>query len=379
MVDFGASSEHRILKESAASFIKKEHSFNRLRELKKDHLGYSREMWKKMAELGWLGVLYPEKYGGLGLSFSYAAVLLEEFGAGLLPEPFISSVLLGGNSVLRAGTESQKIDILKRIVSGDLMVTVAYLEDNGRYDVNFCTTTAVQTKDKFMVSGRKIFVMDGCSADKFIISARTSGDVSDTNGITLFIIPRKSEGLTITPLKTMDGRNSCIVELKEVIVSSESILGEPDKGYPILCDVIDEAAVGLCCEMIGGMRTVMDMTLNYLCQREQFGRPIGSFQALQHKAADMFISKELATSATYYAVASIESNTGEKAASASLAKAKCSVVYTEMCKMSVQMFGAIGFSNEADIGLFLKRSKVAETLFGDAEYHMKRYLNLQEY
>lgn len=378
-MDFELTSEHLLFRESVASFVKKEHSFNRLRALKGDPWGYSRDVWKKMAELGWMGLIYPEEYGGLGLDFTFVMVLLEEFGRGLLPEPWISTVLLGGNLVLAGGTEAQKEEIIPAIVAGDLFVTLVYLEDGGRYDLNFCATSARQKNGGFSISGRKIFVLDGCSADRFIVTARTSGDNSDTDGVTLFIVPRGAEGVEITPLKTMDGRNACILELKDVSVSESDTIGEQDGGYLLLTDIIDQATAGVCAEMVGGMNASLEMTVRHLSERVQFGRPIGSFQTLQHKAADMFIQKELATSATYYAVASIDEKTEERSLAVSTAKAKCSSAYLEVTKTAIQLFGAMGFTNEADIGFFLKRARVTEVLFGDTDHHLARVATMKGY
>jgi len=377
-MDFELTSEHLMLKESAASFVKKDHSFKRLRELKDDEWGYSKEVWGKMAELGWMALIYPEQYDGLELEFSFSVGLLEEFGKGLLPEPWISTVLLAGNAVMMSGTEDQKQKILPQIASGDLMMTVAYLEDGGLYDVNFCSTNAEQKGDGHTLNGKKIFVLDGCSADKYIVSARTSGSVSDNDGITLFLIPRDAEGLKIIPLKRMDGGNACILELNDVAVGEGDIIGEKGGGYPVLADVIDQATAGLCIELVGGMNATLNMTVEYLTERMQFGKPIGTFQALQHKAADMFIQKELATSSAYYAIASMDEKTEDRAMAVSLAKAKCSAAFMDITKTAIQLFGAIGFTTEADIGFFLKRAKVTETLFGDVDYHLERYTALRD-
>ena len=378
-MDFELTSEHLLFRESVASFVKKEHSFNRLRALKDDPWGYSKDVWKKMAELGWMGLIYPEDYGGLGLDFTFVMVLLEEFGRGLLPEPWISTVLLGGNLVLAGGTETQKEEIIPAIVAGDLFVTLAYLEDGGRYDLNFCATSARQKNGGFSLSGRKIFVLDGCSADMFIVTARTSEAISDADGLTLFIVPRGASGVEITPLKTMDERNACILDLKDVPVSESDIIGKQDGGYTLFTDIIDQATGGVCAEMVGGMNVSLEMTVRHLSERVQFGRPIGSFQALQHKAADMFIQKELATSAVYYAIASIDEKTEERSLAVSTAKAKCASAYLEVTKTAMQLFGAMGFTNEADIGFFLKRAKVTEVLFGDTDYHLERVATMKGY
>jgi len=378
-MDFELTKEHLMIKDSAAHFLKKEHSFERLRELKGDSLGFSKKIWKKMADLGWMELIFPEEYGGYGYDLSFAMVLLEEFGKVLLPEPWLSTALLGGKLVLLGGTEVQKKEIIPAICSGDLLMTIAYLEDGGRYDVNFCETTAKGNGSGFSISGKKIFVMDGGIVDKFIISARTSGAVADNNGITLFLISKNTPGLKITPVKTMDGGNACILEMNDVSVADTDIIGEMDSGYPLLSEVVDESTAVLCAEMVGGMEAVISQTVWHISNRIQFGRPIGSFQALQHKAADMFIQKELAMSSVYFAVASIVGGSDEKSSAVSIAKAKCSSAYIMIAKIAVQMFGAYGFTNEADIGFYLRRAKVAEILFGDAGHHIKRYAALNKY
>ncbi|MDY6881162.1 MAG: acyl-CoA dehydrogenase family protein [Desulfatiglans sp.] len=374
-MDFELTSENLMLKESAASFVKKDHSFERLRELKNDQWGYSKDVWQKMAELGWMGLTYPEEYGGLELDFSYVLVLQEEFGKGVLPEPWLSTVLLSGGLVLSGGTESQKEQILPEIVSGDLMMSLAYLEEDGLFEINHCSTAATKKEGDFSISGKKVFVMDGCSADKFIVTARTSGSLSDSGGITLFLVPKEADGMRVTPLKTIDGRNACILEFNDVTVPAESIIGEPDSGFQILSNSINKATAGVCAEMIGGMQACLDLTVEYISERMQFNKPIGSFQALQHKAADMFIQKELATSATYYAIASVVEGVEDQdmGLAVSVAKAKCSSSYMDITKTAIQLFGAIGFTSEADVGFFLKRALATKVLFGDVDYHLNRY------
>ncbi len=379
LMDLELTKEHKMLRESVAHFIKKENPFDRVRELKKDPLGYTKKIWKKMARLDWMGLIFPEEFGGSGMDFSYVMVLLEEFGKGLLPEPWISTVLLGGNLVLMGGSDEQKEEILPLICEGKLFMALAYLEDGGGYDTRYCTTRAVKNDQGFSISGKKIFVTDGCAADKFIISARTSKGISDGEGITLFILPEKAEGLKITPLKTMDGRNAAIFDLDNVQVSCDDIIGIQDKGHSILAEAVDQATIGLCAEMAGGMETALNITVRHLTDRIQFGKPIGSFQATQHKAADMFIQKELALSSVYYATASIAENIKGKRQVISTAKAKCSSAYLDITKTAVQLHGAFGFTNESDISLFIKRAKVTDVLFGDAGYHQKRYASLMGY
>ena len=378
-MDFELTSEHLMLKESAASFVKKEHSFERLRELRNDPLGYTDDVYKKMAELGWMSLIYPEEYGGLGLDFSFALGLLEEFGRGLLPEPWLSTVMLGGNLVLMGGSESQKEEILPEIASGDLKMTAAYLEDDGMYELNFCSVSATKNGEGFSISGKKIFVLDGCSADKFIVTTRTSGSVTDKEGITLFIVPRDAAGLEIKPVKTMDGRNACMLEFKDVSVPESAMLGELDHGLPVFSEVMDQATAAICAEMVGGMSAAIDITCEYISERVQFGKAIGTFQALQHKAADMFIQKELAASTMYYAFASIEEKTEDRAMAVSVAKAKCSAAYLDVTKTAFQLCGAIAFTREADIGFFVMRAEVAGIFFGDTGYHLDRYATLKGY
>lgn len=374
-MDLEITREHLMLQNSARDFIKKEHSFDRLRELKKESpLKYSRKVWKKMAKLDWLGLIYPEEYNGAQMDLSYAMALLEEFGRGMLPEPWISTVLLGGNLILSGGSAEQKKKILPAIASGKLFMTLAYLEEGGRYDPNFCAAGTKKSGKKISITGKKIFVLDGSAADKFVVSARTSGPVDDKEGITLFIIDKNADGVIITPVKTMDGRNAATIDLNGVSVTEGDVIGEVDHGYNLMSDAIDQATAGLCAEMIGGMKATLNLTVRHLSDRIQFGKHLGSFQALQHKSADMLINQELAISAVYYAMASMVEKSDERVSAVSIAKAKCSQAYMENTKIAIQLFGAFGFTNEADIGFFFKRAKVAEILFGDCDYHYDRYL-----
>ena len=363
-MDLEITREHLMLQDSARDFIKKEHSFDRLRELKKESpLKYSRKVWKKMAKLDWLGLIYPEEYNGAQMDLSYAMALLEEFGRGMLPEPWISTVLLGGNLILSGGSQEQKKKNLPAIASGKLLMTLAYLEEGGRYDPNFCAVSAKKSGKEFSITGKKIFVLDGSAADKFVVSARTSGAVDAGDGITLFIIDKNADKVIITSVKTMDGRNAATIDLNEVCVTESDVIGEVDHGYNLMSDAIDQATAGLCAEMIGGMKATLNLTVRHLSDRIQFGKHLGSFQALQHKSADMLINQELAISAVYYAMASMVENSDEKVSAVSIAKAKCSQAYMENTKTAIQLFGAFGFTNEADIGFFFKRAKVAEILF----------------
>jgi len=378
-MDLELTKEHLMLQESVSYFVKKEHSFDRLRELKEDDLGYSKKIWKKMVKLGWTELLVPEKYGGQELGLDYVMVLLEEFGKVIVPEPFISTVVLGGNLVNMGGSDMQKKEILSAIAAGKLFIALAYLEENGRFDACYCETTAKKNEDGFLLSGKKIFVLDGIGADKYIVSARTKGSVSSKDGITLFIIPADADGLKIKPIKTMDGKNASILEFDDVKVKDIDLLGEVDSGYQILSEALDQATACICAEMIGGMKATIDLTLQHISNRVQFGKPIGTFQVLQHKAADMFIQKELAVSATYYAMASMVEKSDTRSLAVSTAKAKCSAVYVDIAKAAVQMSGAFGYTNEADVGFFLKRAKVTEILFGDVSYHLDRCASLEGY
>ncbi len=375
------SEDQELLAKTAADFVADHSPVSRVRALRDsaDPEGFSRSLWKQMAELGWLGIPIPENYGGAGMGLSELAVVLEALGRTLAPEPFLSSVLLGGQALLLGGSEAAKRAWLPRLTAGDANLTLAYQEARSRYDLRRVATRAESGGSGWSLTGEKIQVLDGATADCLLVSARSVGDERDAHGISVFAVPRGAAGLTIEPQQRVDGRAAARVRLAGVSVGEGDVVGTLGEGGDLLERVVDRACVGLCAEMLGSMSEAFDRTLTYLRQREQFGAPIGSFQALKHRAAHQFIEIELCRSVTMAAARAVDAELDETPRLVSLAKARCSDTAMLVANESVQMHGGIGMTDEHDIGFYLKRARAAEVTFGDAAYHRDRWARLNGY
>ena len=373
--------DQELLAKTAADFVRAYSPVSRVRALRdaQDPVGFSRTLWKEMAELGWVGILIPEVYGGAGMGLAELAVVLEALGRTLAPEPFLSTVLLGGQLLTRAGSETQKQAWLPGIAAGDKILTVAYQEAHSRYDLHRIATKAEPQGEGWRLSGEKIQVLDGHTADGLIVSARTAGEQGHADGLTLFLVPQGAPGLTVTRQQRIDNRAVALVSLNGVRVDAESVVGAAGEGGQVLSQVVDRAMVGLCAEMLGGMSQIFDDTLAYLKTREQFGVLIGTFQALKHRAARIFMEIELARSTVMAAARAADTGDEELEALVSLAKARCSDTFMLAANEAIQMFGGIGMTDEYDAGFYLKRARVAEMAFGDAAWHRDRWAGLHGY
>ncbi len=373
--------DQELLAKTALDFGRAHSPVSRIRALRDAHdsVGFSRDLWQEMAKLGWTGILIPEEYGGASLGLADLAVVLEALGRNLAPEPFLSTVLLGGQLIPQAGSSEQKLTWLPGIASGDKILTVAYQEARSRYDLHRVTTQASAEGDDWRLSGEKIQVLDGQNADAFIVSARTAGGQSDQDGITLFLITPDTPGLTIRPQTRVDSRAAALVNLDGVKVGAASIVGTPGQGLPTLSHIVDLATVGLCAEMLGGMSQIFDDTLEYLKTREQFGVVIGSFQALKHRAAIVFMEIELCRSSVMAAANAADDGDADLALLVSLAKARCSDAFTLATNEGLQMHAGIGMTDEHDAGFYLKRARATEMTFGDAAWHRDRWARLRGY
>ena len=378
-MQFRLTEEQVLLRDSAAGFVRDHSSLKRIRALRdsKDADGFSRDLWKQMADLGWLGIVFPESQGGLGLGYKDLALVLEEFGKGLMPEPWLSTVLLGGGAVWRGGNDAQCAAVLPGVIAGDLLLALAYQEPQSRYDVTCVATRAEPNGNGWQLRGEKHLVLDGHVADRLVVSARTAGAERDREGVTLFLLDADAPGVVVTRQWTLDGRNAALVRLDAVPAARADVLGEVGHGADVLAGLVDRATTALCAEMLGGMEAAFAMTLEYLKTRQQFGVPIGSFQALKHRAAILFTEIELARSAVMAAAMAIDEAQPRAAEAVSVAKARCSDTFILVANEAVQMHGGIGMTDEHDIGFFLKRARAAEMTFGDAAFHRDRYAALQ--
>jgi len=373
--------DQELLAKTAADFAREHSPIARVRTLRdrRDATGFSRPLWKQMAELGWVGIPFPEAQGGAGMGLADLAVVLEQLGRRLAPEPFLSTVLLGGQALLLGGTAAQQQAWLPGIAAGEKLVTLAWQEARSRFDPFRIEAGARPEGEGFALSGEKIAVPDGQVADAIVVAARAGGVAGDEAGLALFLVPRGAAGLSIVPQTRIDHRNAALVRLDGVRVGRDAVVGEPGGGGALLARVLDRATAGLCAEMLGAMSQVFEDTVQYLKTRVQFGVPIGSFQALKHRAARVFMEIELARSATMAAVRAVDAGDPDLAKLVSLAKARCSDAFLLTANEAVQMFGGVGMTDEYDVGFFLKRARVAEMTFGDAAWHRERWARLAGY
>ena len=367
-MDFGFSEEQEMMRQSARQFLETECAMTYVRKMMDDDGGYSEEQWKKMADLGWMGLILPETYGGSGLNMVDLVVILEEMGRVVMPGPFYPTVILSGVAIDLGGTTAQKKRYLPEIAAGTLKATLAQVEESGRWDAEGIMLPAKKDGAGFVLSGTKLFVQDAHNANLLIVAARTSG--KGQRGVTLFLLDAKQQGVKTTLLKTMDQtRKLCEITFDNVQVGKDAVLGGVGKGWPLLDRVVDRAKVAMCAEMCGGAQKVLEMSVEYAKVREQFGRPIGSFQAIQHKCANMMVQTESAKSATYYAAWAVANDVPEAHLAACMAKAYCSDAYRFVSAEGIQIHGGIGFTWEHDMHLYFKRAKGSEVTFGDATWN----------
>ena len=369
-MDLALSEIQQMLKTSAREVLARECPFEVVRAMEGHPQGYPLPLWRGMAELGWLGLVAPEEYGGAGGSFLDLAMLLEEMGRALTPGPFFSTVVLGALTIMDAGDEAMRSKLLPGISSGETLMTLAVTEESGGYGPEGVQLEAERRGDEYVLSGRKLFVPDANVADYAIVAARTSEGADAREGITLFLAPLGSEGVVVTPHATMALEKQAQVDFNDVRVSADSTLGTVDQGWPALERALQRAATAKGLEMVGGAEAVLDMTLDYLKDRVQFGRPVGTFQALQHHCANMAIDLEGSRYAVYQAAYRISEGLPARR-EVSVAKAWVSDAYMRVCATALQCHGAVGFTEEHNLQLFTRRARVQEQLYGDGGYHRR--------
>ncbi|MEE3326378.1 MAG: acyl-CoA dehydrogenase [Myxococcota bacterium] len=378
---FILTEEQELLKETAHEFIQEKSPVAELRRLRDsvDESGFDRKLFSEMAELGWTGVVYPEDFGGLDMGYFELGQIFEECGRSLVAQPILSSVVLGGGCVLEGGNELQRKDILTAVCAGEKLLSLAF-QERSHHSPHHVETTAELSGDHFVLNGCKTFVLDGHVADQLVVVARTSGAKSDREGLTLFLVDADAEGLQVDRTIMVDGRNAANLGLDSVKVEKSAVLGEVDHGADVLDLVLDRATIMLCAEMLGTLDEAFQKTLEYLKTREQFGVLIGSFQALKHRAANMFVEAELSRSIVMEAMSELDSGNRERLSMlASCAKARLNDALLLICNEAVQMHGGIGVTDEEDIGLYLKRGRVMAETLGASSWHRDRYATLGGY
>ena len=366
-MDLGLTEAQQMLRNSAREFLEAECPEAFVRAMEEDERGYTPESWQKIAENGWLGLIFPEEYGGAGLEFLDLCVLLEETGRAMLPGPFFSTVVLGGMTILDAGSDDQKRRYLPGIVEGQVIATLALTEPSVRWDAAGVRTTAEPAGDGFVINGTKLFVLNAHVSDYLVVAART-GDADED--VSLFILPANTPGVSQTLLKTIASDRQSEVTFEGAHVPRSALLGELNGGWPTIARVIQWGAVGKCAEMVGNGQKVLDMTVDFVKQRIQFGRPIGSFQAIQHHCANMATDVEGSRYITSQAAWRLSDGLPADSEVA-MAKAWVSDAVRRVCATGHQCHGAIGFTKEHSMQLYSRRAKAAELAFGDSREHLE--------
>ena len=372
--------EQQSLKDIAKEFLQKNAPVKHFREIRdtQNELGYDQSLWSEMVNLGWSGILIPEEYGGFDFGMVGMGSIFEEMGRTLTPSPLFSTGVLGATLITLGGNDEQKQNYLPRIVDGSLTTALA-LEEGNRHSPFSISTKATKAGNDYKISGEKTFVIDGHCSNLIVVAARTEGSDDDASGITLFLVEAEANGIEITKTSMVDSRNSANIKFNDITVSSSNLLGEENNGAAILEEVLDRAQIAISAEMLGNASQAFDVTLDYLKERKQFGSVIGTFQALQHRAAEMYSELELTKSSVIAACNAVDENSNDLKRMASLAKYKAGETNHLVTNEAVQMHGGVGVTDEYDVGLYLKRARVTEQIFGNSEYHLDRYATLSEY
>ncbi len=373
-MDFSFSDEQNMLQDSVQRFIQNAYSFDSRQKIVDSDDGFSRANWAQFAEMGWLGLPFSEEDGGFGGTAVETMILLEEFGKGLVVEPYISAVLQAGSIVASVGTTAQKQQILEPLIAGDLLPALAYIEPQARFNVNDVKTSATAQGNGYVINGFKGVVIGGPSADVFIVPARTAGDQMDASGISLFLVDANAAGVSRRDYPTIDGFRASELTLAEVVVGPEALLGSLNEGLEPLQYGLDQGMMGTGAEAVGAMEVLYKDTVEYCKTREQFGQPIGKFQVLQHRMVDMFIEHEQTKSLAYMAAMRLAEgyNAASRKALSAL-KVQVGKGGTFVGQNAVQLHGGMGMTNELNVGHYFKRLTAIETLYGNTDFHLKRY------
>jgi len=375
---FVLTEEQQMLRDSARAFADEKLPVSQLRALRQKggEEGYDKAAWKEMAELGFAGVIVPEEFGGSAFGYVGLGQVLEAQGRTIASTPLLSTALAGASALTIAGNEKQKSAYLPKIASGELLTALA-VDEGPHHDPSRITLAAKKSAGGYTLSGEKRYVIDGAAANLLIVAARTAGQPGDTSGITLFLVPGNAKGVTRAALKTLDAHPAANIAFADVEVGVDAVLGPVDGGHDALDAILDRARIGLAAEMLGASDAAFEMTAEYLKVRKQFGQLIGSFQSLQHRAAIMFTELELTRSCVAAALSALDQNANNIAELASLAKARAGETLHLVSNETVQMHGGIGMTDAHDSGLYMKRARVLEALYGSETFHRDRYARLQ--
>lgn len=375
-MDFSFTEEQTLLRNSVQRFIQDNYDIEARRKIVNSDEGMSKKNWAQFAELGLLMAPFPEEFGGLGGDNIDVMVIMEEFGKGLVVEPYLQTVVLAGGFILHGGTKSQKEALIPEIGAGEKIYAVAFAEPQGRYNLADLQTKAEKSGDGYTLNGYKAVVLGGPWADKLIVTARTSGGERDEDGVSVFIVDKSADGVSTRDYPTVDGLRASEVTLENVKVGADALLGEEGKGLGLIEKVMDLGIAALCAEGCGALRVLTDSTVEYSKTREQFGQPIGKFQVLQHRMVDMFMETEQTISMTYMVNLKLDDSDVERKKAASAAKVQLGKSGKMVGQSAVQIHGGMGMTDELHIGHFFKRVTMMDTLFGNVDHHLKRYTEL---
>ncbi|MBI1250990.1 MAG: pimeloyl-CoA dehydrogenase small subunit [Alphaproteobacteria bacterium] len=371
-MDFNFTDEQNMLRDSISRFIASEYDFDKRRAmLKSDEAG--KKHWAAFAEMGLMAAPLPEAHGGLGGGPIDVLVVMEEFGKGLVVEPYVQTVVIGGGMLARSGTAAQKEEHLPAIASGERIIAFAYAEPKGRFNLADLATNAKKQGAGYVLNGHKAVVVGAPHADHLLVSARTSGGQRDANGVTVFLVPKGAQGVSTRDYPTVDGFRASEVYFENVALGAEHVVGAVDAGLPIVEQAADEAIAALCAEAVGCMREMHSQTLEYAKQRKQFGVPIASFQVLQHRMVDMFMAAEQSVSMAYMAALKIGESADERAKAAAAAKVQIGKAGRFVGQSAVQIHGGMGVTDEMKVGHYFKRVTMIDAQFGNVDHHLKRY------
>jgi alkylation response protein AidB-like acyl-CoA dehydrogenase len=372
--------EQTMLRDTTRSFLGKNAPISHLRQLRdsRDPVGFSRPLWKEFADNGWAGILVPENHGGLGLGYLEAGVVMEELGRTLTPSPFFASAVVAATAISRAGTDAQKSAYLPKIAAGELIATLA-IDESPKHRPANTALSAKRGEGGFVLDGAKTYVVDGHVADLIIVAARTAGAAGDAKGITLFLVDSKAKGIRAERTSTVDSHNAARIVFDKTPVAADHLLGEVDNGWKLLDGTLNAGRAALASEMLGAGDEAFGRTVNYLKERKQFGKLIGEFQALQHRAAFLYCELEVTRSAVLKALQTLDESFDGAGPIVAVAKAKAGQSATLAAQEGIQMHGGIGMTDEFDIGFFLKRVRVCQELFGDANFQADRIARLSRY
>ena len=375
-MDFSFTSEQDQLRDTVAKLVSQKYDFDTRRKVAKSEAGWRPEMWSQFAELGLLGAPFTEAEGGFGSGPIEAMIISEEFGKGLVIEPFLQTVVIGGNFFRHGGTDAQKEENIAGIIGGETRFAFAYSEPKSRFDLHDVSTMAKKDGAGYTLNGHKAVVVGAPFATHLIVTARTSGGQRDANGVTVFLVAKNAHGVTTRDYPTVDGLRASEVYFENVAVGADAVIGQVDGGLPLVEKVVDNAIAALCAEAVGCFKVLNEATISYAKQRKQFGQPIANFQVLQHRMVDMFMAAEQATSMTYMVTLKLDEADKTRKLAASAAKVQVGKSGKLVSQDAVQIHGGMGMTDELNVGHFFKRVTMIESQFGNTDWHLRRYTEL---